>query len=125
MFSCAILFQWRRKQRMLKFMVILYRRLDIAEIEFHRFLREVHAPIALAIPGLRRYVRNHVVADPVRKHPGWDAIVELYFDDRDAMEASWATPQGQRATADVGEFADLAKSSWSVVEAEESQVLGR
>jgi uncharacterized protein (TIGR02118 family) len=107
---------------MLKFMVVLYRRPDIAEMEFHRFLREVHGPMALAIPGLRRYVQNHVVADPVRRHPGWDAIVELYFDDRDAMEASWATPQGQRATADVGEFADLSRSTWSVVSEEETTV---
>ena len=107
---------------MLKFMVVLYRRPDFSEAEFHWFLREVHGPLALAMPGLRRYVQNHVVPDSTRKHPGWDAIVELYFDNWDAMQAAWATPEGKAATADVGEFADLSRSTWSVVEAEEKAV---
>ena len=107
---------------MLKFMVVLCRKSGLSEAEFHRFLREVHGPMALAIPGLRRYVQNHVVPDSKRKHPGWDAIVELYFDDWGAMEAAWATPEGAKATADVGEFADLATSSWSVVSEEETTV---
>lgn len=109
---------------MLKFMVVLWRKPSLSEDEFHRFLREVHGPMALALPGLRRYVQNHVVADPTRKHPGWDAIVELYFDDWAAMEVAWATPEGVAATADVREFADLARSTWSVVEVEESAVAG-
>jgi len=107
---------------MLKFMVVLWRKPSLTEGEFHRFLREVHGPMAVALPGLRRYVQNHVVADPRRMHPGWDAIVELYFDDWAAMEAAWATAEGAAATADVGEFADLTRSTWSVVEAEESAV---
>ena len=110
---------------MLKFMVVLYRKSGLSEAEFHRFLREVHGPMALATPGLRRYVQNHVATDPKRKHPGWDAIVELYFDDWAAMESAWATPEGAKATSDVGEFADLARTSWSVVDAEESRVPGR
>jgi len=42
--------------------------------------------------------------------------VELYFDDWKSMEAAWATPEGQAATADVKEFADLSRTNWSVVE---------
>ena len=104
---------------MLKFMVVLYKKTGMREEEFHRFLREVHGPLALKIPGLRRYVQNHVVADAKRNHPGWSAIVELYFDDREAMEAAWATPEGEAATADVGKFANLSRTTWSVVEQEE------
>lgn len=106
---------------MLKFMVVLYRKPDMREPEFHRFLREVHGPMALAIPGLRKYVQNHVVQDATRKHPGWNAIVELYFDDWKSMEAAWATAEGKRATADVGEFADLSRSTWSVVDEERAR----
>ena len=101
---------------MLKFMVVLYKKPRMSEEEFHRFLREVHGPMALKIAGLRRYVQNHVVEDPNRAHPGWSAIVELYFDDREAMEAAWATPEGEAATADLQEFADLSLSRWSIVE---------
>ena len=104
---------------MLKFMVVLYKKPEMSEKDFHRFLREVHGPMALKIPGLRRYVQNHVVEDAKRKHPGWSAIVELYFDDWSTMEAAWATPEGEAATADVGEFADLSLSRWSVVEEQE------
>jgi len=103
---------------MLKFMVVLSKKPGMTEEEFHRFLREVHGPMALKIPGLRRYVQNHTVADANRKHPGWGAIVELYFDDWESMEAAWATPEGEAATADVAEFADLSQTTWSVVEEE-------
>ena len=103
---------------MLKFMVVLYKKPGMTEDEFHRFLREVHGPMALKIPGLRRYVQNHTAPDGKRKHPGWEAIVELYFDDWESMEAAWATPEGEAATADVAEFADLSRTTWSVVEEE-------
>ena len=103
---------------MLKFMVVLYRKSGTSEAEFHDFLRDVHGPMALNIPGLRRYVQNHVLEDPRRARPGWDAIVELYFDNRDAMEAAWATAEGQAATADLGAFADLSRTTWSVVSEE-------
>jgi uncharacterized protein (TIGR02118 family) len=106
---------------MLKFMVVLYRKPAMSEADFHRFLREVHGPLALAIPGLRKYVQNHVVPDRTRKHPGWEAIVELYFDDWESMEAAWATAEGQKATADVDEFADLSRCTWSVVEEERAR----
>jgi uncharacterized protein (TIGR02118 family) len=43
-------------------------------------------------------------------------VVELYFDNREAMEAAWASPEGQAATADLDRFADLSRTAWSVVE---------
>ena len=107
---------------MLKFMVVLHKKPGMSEEEFHRFLREVHGPMALKLPGLRRYLQNHVMTDEKRAHPGWSAIVELYFDDREAMEAAWATPEGEAATADVGEFADLTLTTWSVVEEEQHAI---
>ena len=103
---------------MLKFAVVLHRRPDVTAGQFAENLRHEHGPLAERIPGLRRYVQNHVVPDPTRPHPGWDAIVELYWDDRDAMEAAWRTPEGQAATAHLAVFADLARSTWSVVHEE-------
>lgn len=107
---------------MLKFMIVLHRKPGMSEAEFHRFLREVHGPMALKILGLRKYKQNHTAEDPKRMHPGWSAIVELYFESREVMEAAWATPEGKAATADLGEFADLSLSRWSVVEEEEYEV---
>ena len=101
---------------MLKFMVVLYRRNDLSQEEFRRHLREIHGPLARKLPGLRKYVQNYASDDPKRKHPGWDAIVELYFDDWDKMEHAWASVEARESDADLPLFADLARSTWSVVD---------
>src|SRR5579872_7346941 len=101
---------------MLKFMVVLYRRRDLTFEQFGRHLKEIHAPLAMALPGVCKYVQNHVVPDPKRKHPGWDAVVELYFEDRETMDAAWASPQGAESDADLPLFADLSRTTWLVVE---------
>lgn len=101
---------------MLKFMVVLYRKPDLTAPQFRAHLEDVHAPLVKALPGIRRYRQNFVSPDPKRKHPGWDAIVEVYFDSYEAMEAAWATPQGAASDADLPLFADLTRTTWSVVE---------
>ena len=101
---------------MLKFVVVLYRKPGTSRAEFRRYLEEVHGPLAEAIPGLRRYVQNHVAEDPTRADPGWDAVIELYWDDRDAMERGWSSPEGKRSTADLDAFADLGRTTWSIVD---------
>jgi uncharacterized protein (TIGR02118 family) len=101
---------------MLKFIVVLYRRPGLTRAEFRRHLVEVHAPLAKSLPGLKKYLQNHVCDDPKRKFPGWDAIVELYFENWEAMEAAWASPQGAASDADLPAFADLSRTTWSAVE---------
>jgi uncharacterized protein (TIGR02118 family) len=101
---------------MLKFVVVLYRRSDLTPEQFRRHLEDVHAPLAKALPGLRKYRQNHVLPDAARKHPGWDAVIELYFDNRASMEAAWQSPQGAASDADLPLFADLDRTTWSVVE---------
>jgi uncharacterized protein (TIGR02118 family) len=103
---------------MVKFMVVLYRREDLSPEAFAANLRQIHGPMAERIPGLRRYVQNHVASDPSRKHPGWDAIVELYWDDKESMEAAWRSREGQAATEHLKDFVDLAKSTWAIVDEE-------
>ncbi len=101
---------------MLKFMVVLYKRPATTHEEFRRHLQEIHGPLAKALPGVRKYVQNFVCPDPKRDFPGWDAVVELYFDDWASMEAAWASPQGAASDADLPAFADLTRTTWSVVE---------
>jgi uncharacterized protein (TIGR02118 family) len=79
-------------------------------------LEDVHAPLAKALPGLRKYRQNHVLPDAARNHPGWDAVIELYFDNRASMEAAWQSPQGAASDADLPLFADLDRTTWSVME---------
>lgn len=106
----------------LKFVVVLSKRSDLSEERFREIFRDVHRPLALKIPGLLRHVVNFPAADESRKHPQWDAIVELHFEGREAMEAAWRSPEGVASTRDLEEFADLSRSSWSIVEVEETRM---
>ena len=103
---------------MLKFVVVLYRRPDLSREAFHANLRGEHGPLAERLPGFRNYVQNHVTDDPNRPHPGWEAVVALWWEDRTTMEAAWRSSEGQRATRHLAEFVDLSRSTWSVVEEE-------
>lgn len=101
---------------MLKFVVVVRRKTDWSFDRFRDYFVGVHGPLAQKIPGLRRYRQNFPVFDPKRDAPQWDCVVELYFDGKDAMEAAWATPEGRAATADIEVFADMTRTSWSVVD---------
>jgi uncharacterized protein (TIGR02118 family) len=101
--------------KMLKFMVVLYRRPDLPREQFRHHLEQIHAPLAKSLPGLRHYKQNHVCDDP-KRNPAWDAIIELYFENWETMEAAWASPQGAASDADLPLFADMSRTSWSVVE---------
>ena len=100
---------------MLKFIVVGFRRPDFTRPQLRRYFADVHGPLALAIPGLRRYVQNFVEPDE-RRDPPWDVIVELWFDDRAAMEAAWRSEAGRRATADNANCLDPERTRWSVVD---------
>ena len=101
---------------MIKFMVVIYRKPELTFEQFRAHLENVHAPFVRNLPGVRKYLQNYVSPDPKRKRPEWDAIVEVYFDSWEAMEAAWATPHGSASDADLPLFADLTRTTWSVVE---------
>lgn len=101
---------------MLKFVVAVYRRPDWDAARFRDYFVQVHGKLAAAIPGLIRYTQNLPAPDPERRPPQWDAISELTFAGYDAMQAAWRTPEGEAATRDLAACADLARTSWSIVE---------
>jgi uncharacterized protein (TIGR02118 family) len=105
-----------RGMNMVKFVVVLFRRPGMTREDFSAYLRMAHGDLARRLPGMKRYVQNHVAQDSKRKPPAWDAVVELHWENREAMEAAWASPEGAAATADLEAFADLSRSSWSIVE---------
>ncbi len=101
---------------MCKMVVVLVRRSDLTRERFLAYLENVHGPLAERLPGLVAYRQNHVVEDATRADPGWDAVVELSWNTREEMEQAWRGPEGQAATDDLSEFADLQRTSWSVVD---------
>lgn len=76
--------------------------------DFQRYWREVHAPIAGRIPGLRRYVQSHVVPETygAGRAPGFDGAAELWWDDMNALRAAMDTPEVQAALEDEKNFID-------------------
>lgn len=93
--------------------------------QFMKHWVEVHAPLALAVPSLRRYVQNHIQAERTRPDiPDTpveiDGIAELWFDDQAALEAAARTPEMKALHADGAKFIGRIKSY--VVE--EKTVLG-
>jgi uncharacterized protein (TIGR02118 family) len=76
---------------MLKMMFLAYRRAGMDAEEFQRYWREIHAPIASKIPGLRKYVQNHSARASDGSDPPYDGIAEMWFEDATSFE----TPEFQ------------------------------
>lgn len=85
-------------------LVVTYRTpSDIAA--FDRHYRDIHAPLAHQIPGLRRF---ETTTGPVMTPEGPSdvhLIAILHFDDLAAIAAAFASAEGQAAAADVANFA--------------------
>ena len=104
---------------MIKVVALLVRRQEISREEFDQHWIEVHAPLVNALPGVRRYVQSHIIAEqsaPNAPSTGvhLDGIAELWFDDRAAMEEAYAMPEADRLAADGALF--IGQISFFVVE---------
>jgi len=76
---------------------------DVEAFDRHYF--DIHVPLALKIPGLRRYeVSDGPIATPVGASD-IHRIGTLHFDDLAAIETAFASPEGQAAGADRRLFA--------------------
>jgi len=82
------------------------RRPDLSVDAFQRHWRDVHGPIAAAIPGLRRYVQCHALAETyARRPPPFDGLAITWFDSTDAMRRAATTPEYARTRDDESRFA--------------------
>jgi uncharacterized protein (TIGR02118 family) len=72
---------------------------------FDRHYREVHVPLALRLPGLRRYTIGRDAA-AVRGAPYY-LIAELEWDTIDDLRAAFASPEGQAVAADAARLQGL------------------
>ena len=91
---------------MTKVLFLVRRRPDLTPEQFQQYWRETHAPLAAVMPGLRRYVQDHVVVDPSQEPPAYDGVAELTFDSAEAFQAALASPEGAAVLADVPNFLD-------------------
>jgi uncharacterized protein (TIGR02118 family) len=100
---------------MIKTVGLLTRKDGWTHDQFMKHWVDVHAPLAHAVPGLRRYVQNHLRgtrtrADIPETALDIDGIAELWFDDQAALEAAARTPEMKALHADGAKFIGRIKS---------------
>jgi uncharacterized protein (TIGR02118 family) len=94
---------------MLKSLSLLTRRPELTHEQFVKHWLEIHAPLAHAVPGLRRYVQSHIIDERTRPDiPSTvvevDGIAETWYDDRAAMDRANASPEAKALHADGALF---------------------
>jgi len=81
---------------MFKAIILLSRAEGATHGEFREWWLERHAPLARALPGLRRLVFNVVEAEDAH----YDGVSELWFDSQEEFEAAYASEVGKTVAAD-------------------------
>ena len=115
----------------IKVVMAIRRRDDVAPEEFHRYWREEHAPLACRLLEplkLRRYVQTHTLETDLNTQlaaargtvEAFDGVAELWWESLDDLLATLGSQDGQRANAelaaDEARFIDLERSSLFLTE---------
>ena len=94
---------------MIKVIGLLTRKPEISHAQFVKHWLEIHGPLAHAVPGVRRYVQSHIVAERTRPDiPSTDVeidgIAELWYDDAETAQRAGASPEMKALTDDGALF---------------------
>lgn len=104
---------------MLKLIALISRKSGLTDEEFYKYWKDKHGPLAAkTIPGLRKYIQNHLVRLPGIKYDG-DGFVELWFDNLEAYEKflTWRQSDGAKVLLDdEDKFMDRSKIVRYVIE---------
>ena len=100
---------------MIKSISLLTRKESITHEQFVRHWLEIHGPLAYAVPGLRRYVQSHILAERTRPdiptlEVPVDGIAESWYDDLEAMKIASASPEARILYDDGATFIGQIKS---------------
>ena len=103
---------------MVKLIYCITKKPEMTVEQFQAYWRGTHAPIARAIPGIRRYVQCHVLPELYGRdtQPPYDGAAELWFDDLDALRAAMRTPELAAAMEDEQNFIDHTRVASFVTE---------
>lgn len=104
----------KRTPTMLKGIFPVKRRPDMTLAAFRRHWREVHAPLVLKIPGVRRYVQCEVIDEAYAiAEPRWDGAALMWYDDSEAVRRSYESEVYRRESfPDVDKFVAQSASIW-------------
>jgi uncharacterized protein (TIGR02118 family) len=92
---------------MVHLLFLMKRKPELSRQECQRHWREIHAPLAQRIPGIRRYVQSHVFTAQGEKPP-YDGVAEIWVDDERAATAVFQTKEYlEGAYLDEPNFVDV------------------
>lgn len=97
---------------MIKGIALVVPKADLSTAAFHRHWREVHAPLALRITQLHRYVQSHrkLLAVPGFDDVPYGGVAEVWFDDLASLDNLKNNPAYiDGAQADEPNFIDTAQ----------------
>lgn len=94
---------------------LLTRRPELTHEQFVKHWRNIHGPLAHAVPGIKRYVQNDIVAEPSRPdipdhEIAIDGIAEIWWESEEAMRKAAASPELKALHADGALFIGRIKS---------------
>ncbi|MEZ4768616.1 MAG: EthD family reductase [Caldilineales bacterium] len=83
---------------MVRVFSLMKRREDMSLEEFRHWAFNEHPELGKKIPGMRRYHMSCVLEDAGTP---FDVVSEFWFDDLEALQAGFATPEGKAAGGDA------------------------
>ena len=100
---------------MIKVIGLLTRKPHLTHEEFVEHWFNIHGKLALAVPGIRRYVQSHIIGKRTRSdipetNVDVDGIAELWYDDMETFQRAAASPEMKRLTDDGALFIGQIKS---------------
>ncbi|MCE7004996.1 EthD domain-containing protein [Kibdelosporangium philippinense] len=102
---------------MYKWNEFLTRRADLSKELFDHYWTNVHAPLVMSIPEVKRYTLRYVqqhntglVLEGVAAAP-YDGVVEVWFEDMADFQAIASSGKWDAALKDVENFADVSKTA--------------
>jgi uncharacterized protein (TIGR02118 family) len=98
-----------------KVIFILHRRADMSREQMdEQWNGAQHTALVNKVPGLSRWVQNHVTSTP--GEPICDGVGELWFDTDEAMQQALSSPEMGAAVEDAKRFLDMDKTGLLLVE---------
>ena len=101
---------------MFKTVFFLYRRADLSVEDFSVYSKTTHIPIVSRVPGLKRYVVNQAVANPMGAAAACDAVAELWFESMEDFQTALTTSEGKAALADQPNYLDMTRTHMLIVD---------
>ena len=102
---------------MIKLIYCITKKVGLTDEEFFHYWLDIHGQIGGRIPGLRRLVQSHRLANLGDNHqPDYDGVAELWFDNIESLLAARQSPEWKRSTEDEASFTDHTKVAYLITE---------